>query len=168
MKIFRFLFVFISISAFSQSKVGTIDVDFILSQMPELPAAQQQVEAYGKQLDADLAKKYEAYNVLIEAYKTGEAGFTIAQKQQKQKEITDIENDITKFQQNGSQLINLKRDDALRPLYEKIGVALEKVAKAESFTQVLQTDVVVVYLDSNYDLTLKVLKELGIEVKEGE
>ena len=75
---------------------------------------------------------------------------------------------ITKFQQNGSQLISLKRDDALRPLYSKIGVALEKVAKAEGYTQVLQTDVVVVYLDSNYDLTLKVLKELGIEVKEGE
>lgn len=159
---------FISISSFSQSKVGTIDVDFILSKMPGLPAAQQEVETYGKQLDADLTKKYEAYNLLIEAYKKAEAGFTVAEKQQKQKEITDAESDITKFQQNGSQLISLKRDDALRPLYEKIGVALEKVAKAEGYTQVLQTDVVIVYLDSNYDLTLKVLKELGIEVKEGE
>jgi outer membrane protein len=166
MKIIKLLFLFISISAFSQSKVGTIDVDFVLSKMPELTDVQAQIEDYGKKLDADLTKKYESYNVLIEAYKKGETGFTIAEKQQKQKEITDAESDIAKFQKNGTQLINLKRDEVLGPLYTKIGAALEKIAEAEGFTQVLQLDESIVYLDSSYDLTIKVLKEMGIEVKE--
>jgi outer membrane protein len=168
MKIIKLLFLFITISSFSQTKVGTIDVDYILSKMPELTAAQQEVEVYGKGLEADLTKKYEVYNALIEAYKSGEATFTAVSKQEKQKEITESESDITKFQQNGSQLISLKRDDVLRPLYSKIGVALEKVSKTEAYTQVFQTDNSIVYIDPNYDLTLKVLKELGIEVKEGE
>jgi len=168
MKIVKFLFLFLCISGFAQSKVGTVDIDFIISKMPELPAAQLQIETYGKGLDADLNKKLQAYNEIIEAYKAGQAGYTEELKVQKQQEIASAEQDINKFQQNGTQLVNIKRDEVLRPLYAKIGDALDKVSKAEAYTQVFQIDNSLVYLDNNYDLTLKVLKELGIEVKEGE
>ncbi len=168
MKIIKLLFLFISISGFAQSKVGTVDIDFILSNMPELASAQEQVATYGQGLDADLNKKFEAYNVLVETYKAEQSGYTEVVKQQKQSEIAASEEDITKFQQNGTQLVSIKRDDALRPLYNRIGIALEKVSKADAYTQVLKIDNSIVYMDSNYDLTLKVLKELGIELKEGE
>jgi len=168
MKIYNFLFLFLSLTSFAQSKTGTIDIDYILSKMPELSSVQQQIETYGKGLDADLTKKYEAYNVLIEAYKAEEATFTIAQKQQKQEEISVAEEDITKFQKNGSQLLTINRDEILKPLYQRIGASLEKISKAEGFSQVFQTGNTIVYLDQNYDITLKVLKDLGIEVKEGE
>ena len=49
MKAIKILFIFISVSSFAQSKVGTIDIDFILSKMPELPAIQKQIEDYGKE-----------------------------------------------------------------------------------------------------------------------
>lgn len=166
MKFIKFFFLFLSITSFAQSKVGTIDIDYILTQMPELLEVQKQVEAYGKELDVDFNKNLDAYNVLVKAYTEGEAGFTIAMKKTKQDEILTAESDLGKFQQNGSKLLNLKRDDLLRPLYQKIGVALEKVSKEENFTQVLQIRDNIVYLDNNYDLTLKVLKELGITVKE--
>ncbi len=166
MKIFKILFLFISVTAFAQTKVGTVDVDFILSKMPELPAIQKQIEDYGKELDTEFNKNLEAYNALVEAYTNGEAGFTIAQKKTKQEEILNAENELNKFQQNGTKLINIKRDELVRPLYQKIGVALEKVSKEESFTQVLQLDATIVYADNNYDLTIKVLKELGITIEE--
>lgn len=166
MKIIKFLFLFISISSFSQSKVGTVDVDYVLSQMPELLAVQKEVEDYSKELEVNFNKNLEAYNELVKAYTDGEAGFTIAMKKTKQDEILTAESDLGKFQQNGSKLLNLKRDDLLRPLYQKIGVALDIISKEEKYTQVLQIRDNIVYLDHNYDLTLKVLKELGITVKE--
>ncbi len=166
MKIFKILFLFISVTAFAQTKVGTVDVDFILSKMPELPAVQKQIEDYGKELDEEFNKNLEAYNALVKDYTDGEAGFTIAQKKTKQEEILNAENELNKFQQNGTKLINIKRDELVRPLYQKIGVALEKVSKEESFTQVLQLDATIVYADNNYDLTIKVLKELGITIEE--
>jgi outer membrane protein len=79
-----------------------------------------------------------------------------------------METDIQQFQQNGNQLIVLKQEEYLKPLYEKIGIALEKVAQAEGYTQVLARNNDVVYVDNRFDLTLKVLGELGIEVKEEE
>ncbi|PKA82066.1 periplasmic chaperone for outer membrane proteins Skp [Ulvibacter sp. MAR_2010_11] len=166
MKLVKLVFLFISVTAFSQSKVGTIDVDFVLSKMPELPALQKQIEDYGKQLDVDFNKKMEVYNALVTAYTAEEQGLTIAQKKTKQDEILKAEDEVNLFQQNGTKLLNIRRDELVRPLYQKIGVSLEKIAKAEAFTQVLELDERVVYVDHNYDLTIKVLADLGISIEE--
>lgn len=166
MKISTILFLFITITGVSQSKVGTVDVDFILSNMTELPAIQKQIEEYGKELDVEFNKNLEAYNALVKEYTDGEVGFTIAQKKTKQEEIVNSENELNKFQQNGSKLINLRRDELLRPLYQKIGASLEKIAAAEGYTQILQLDNIVVYADNSYDITLTILKDLGITIEE--
>ena len=150
----------------AQTKVGTVDVNFILGNMPELSNVQKTVDLYGNQLDADLAKKTKKYDTLINAYKAGIESFTPEQLQEKQNEIVALENDINVFRQNGAKLMALKRDDALRPLYQKIGQAVEKIAKAGGYTQILQTSANMAYLDKQYDITLAVIKELGIVLKE--
>jgi len=166
MKYLKIIFLLICITGFSQTKVGTINVDFIISNMPELETVKKEVEEYGTKLDADLQKKLEDYQAKLKVYKEGEATFTDAQKQEKQLELRNAENDITKFQQNGSKLININRDEKMRPLYTKIGEALDKVAKKQSYTQVLTANSSLAYYDNKYDVTLLVIKELGIEVEE--
>ncbi|MAP55230.1 OmpH family outer membrane protein [Altibacter sp.] len=166
MKFFKLFLLFICVSGFAQSKVGTIDVDFILSKMPELPSVQKQVEEYAKGLDADFEKKMAAYNTLVDTYQQEEAMYTLLQKQEKQKEIVAMEDDLEKFQKNGSQLIVIRQDELLRPLYKKIGTAMETVAEAGKYTQILQMNENVVYIDKNFDLTLAVLNELGITLPE--
>lgn len=167
-KLLKIAFLFLCVTGFAQSKVGTIDVDYIISQMPELSGVQKQIEDYGNGLDSNLLKKLAEYQTAIDKYKTDEVSLTINQKKGRQDSIIAMENDIQKFQQNGNQLIVLKQEEYLKPLYEKIGIALEKIAKAEGYTQVLMRNNDVVYIDNRYDLTLAVLKELGIEIKEEE
>ncbi|MDC8006358.1 OmpH family outer membrane protein [Aureisphaera galaxeae] len=170
MKLVRIIFLLVCVSSFAQAqtKVGTIDVDFVLSKMPEINNVQKQVEDYGKGLEADLQKKMNAYQEEIKKYTADEATLTINQRKARQDSIIGMENDITKFQQNGNQLIVLKREEYMQPLYTKLGAALEKVAQAEGYTQVLLRNNDVVYVDNRFDLTIAVLKEMGIEVKEGE
>ena len=168
MKAIKLLFILISITGFAQSKVGTVDVDYIISLMPEIPSIQKQVSDYATGLDGDFNKNVAAYNVLTTAYAAGEAGFTPEVIKQKQEEILKAEKELNQFQQNGTKLINIKRDELLRPLYQKIGVSLEKLSKTENFTQVLQITEALVYIDPEFDLTLKILKDLGIEVKAGQ
>lgn len=167
-KLLKIAFLFLCVTGFAQSKVGTIDVDYIISQMPELSSVQKQIEDYGKGLDSNLLNKLAEYQTAIDKYKIDEVSLTINQKKGRQDSIIAMENDIQKFQQNGNQLIVLKQEEYLKPLYEKIGIALEKIAKAEGYTQVLMRNNDVVYIDNRYDLTLAVLKELGIEIKEEE
>ncbi|AFL79821.1 outer membrane protein [Aequorivita sublithincola DSM 14238] len=164
MKFLKIAIFFIGLSTFAQGKVGAVDIDYILSNMPELTSVQKELDTYGKQLDTDLNKKVTEYKRLAEEYKTGEATFTAEQKKAKQTALLTLENDIQKFQQNGSQLMEIKKQEALKPLYQKIGVALETVAKAQNYTQVMQTSQDMVYLDPNYDLTVPIIQELGITI----
>lgn len=169
MKYFKVLFLFIGLSAFSQeTKVGTIDVDFVLSKMPELEGVQKQVDEYRQGLEKDLQKKVKELEDQIAIYKQQEASLTILQKNQKQDSLMSMEDDIGKFRQNGNQLILIKQEEYMQPLYNKLGEALEKVAQEGGYTQVLLRNNDVVYVDNRFDLTLAVLKEMGIEVKQEE
>jgi len=168
MKLLKFTFLFLCVTGFAQTKVGTIDVDFVISKMPELAGVQKQVEEYGNGLDANLKTKIAAYQGAIDAYTAAEAGLTLNQKKTQQDSILSMESDIQKFQQNGNQLIVLKQEEFLKPLYEKVGIALEKVAKAGAYTQVFTRNNDVVYVDNRFDLTLAVLAELGVVLKEEE
>jgi len=166
MKFITTLLLFVSLSVFAQSKTGTVDIDYIVTQMPEFNDVQTAVDTYGKELDADLQAKLENYSTSIEAYKAEEASLTIAQKKTQQTTIIAAEEDIKKFRDNAFKLIEIKRDEVLRPLYKKIGTALETVAKAKSFTLIMQTNESMVYIDASTDVTRAVLTELGITIKE--
>lgn len=161
-----FLFLCVSLSAQNtQTKVGTIDIDYVLSNMPEIVDVSKAVETYGKSLDADLKVKMDAYQALVNEYSANDATYTINQRKIMQDSIINSETDINKFRQNATKLISIKRDEQLTPLYEKIGVSLEKIAKAQKYTQVMERTSNLVYIDNNFDLTLAVLLDMGIEVK---
>lgn len=166
MKYLKIAVLLLGLSGFAQSKVGAVDVDYILSNMPELSTVQGQLETYGRQLDASLTKKIDSYRILADAYQTGEAKFSETEKRTRQDSLVSLETDIQKFQQNGAKLMQIKRSEYLAPLYQKIGEALEKVAKADGYTQVMQSTADVVYLDPKYDLTQSVIKKMGIVIKE--
>ena len=168
MKFLKFAFLFVCISGIAQTKVGSIDIDFIMSKMPELTSVQEGVDAYGKTLEDELKGKVSTYDAAIKSYQEQESSLTILQRKEKQEAIIAMEEDINKYNQNATQLITLKRQELLQPLYNKIGVELEKIAKAEGYTQIFQRNTNLIYTDNRFDLTLGVMKALGIELKEGE
>ncbi len=173
MKWIRITFLLLTAVGFAQTegvtKVGTIDIDYVLSQMPEIADVAKQVEEYGKGLDVTLKEKLDEYEALVKDYTDNEVTLTVAQRKARQDTILARENDIQRFQQNGQRLIAVQREQFLQPLYKKIGDALEKLAQEQGFTQVLQRDATLVYIDNRFDLTLPVLKAMGIEPKqEGE
>lgn len=161
------ILLFISLNVVGQSKVGTIDTEFILGKMPELTKVQEEMNAYNTKLEEDLNAKAEDYQAKVKDYQDGFATMTDPMKKLKQDEIIALENDITKFRQNASQLVPLQQNSLLQPLYNKIGTALEEVAKAEGYTQILTvSNSGLAYLDPKYDLTNTILTKLGIPIEE--
>lgn len=153
-----------SFQLLAQSKVGTIDVEYILSKMPELVQVGVDVKTYSDELDNLLQVKYTKYQVLINVYQENETGYTDADKKTKQDEIIDLENEMQQFQQNSSTLIQIRQNELLRPLYMKIREALNVVSNEEKFTQVFTVDNTIVYLDTNFDITNTVMKKIGLPV----
>ena len=156
-----------SVAVFGQnSKVGTIDVDFILSKMPDLTTVRDGVETYGKGLDTELGEKLARYDSLIKGYQDNESTYGDAIKKGKQEEIISLEAEMQQFRQNSVQLIQLRQNELMQPLYQKVGEALELVAQEGGYSQVLTSNSTVAYLDPNFDLTIAVMKKLGLPTEE--
>ena len=156
--------VILSLQVNAQSKVGTIDVEYIMSNMPQLEQVRTDVKTYNDELENQSKIKLGTYQTLIEAYQQNESTYTEVVKKEKQNEIIALENEIKKFQQNSSQLAQLKQNELAQPLYQMIGEALNTVSKEGNFTQVFTINNDIVYLDPKMDLTIKVMEKMGLPI----
>ena len=153
-----------SIQLNAQSKVGTVDVEYIISAMPELEQVRTDVTSYNDGLESQSKLKINTFQTLVDSYQQNESTYNEAIKKEKQSEIIALENDIKQFQQNSNKLIQLKQDELIQPLYQIIGDALNAVSKEEKFTQVFTINNNIVYLDPKMDLTIKVMKKMGLPI----
>lgn len=163
--IFPILIFLISLDVVGQSKVGTVDTDYVLSKMPEFTKVQEDLKAYSTKLEDELKSKVEDYQAKIKSYQEGLAEMTDPMKKLKQDEIIALEQDITQYRQNAAQLVPIEQNRLLQPLYKKIGELLEQVAKESGYTQIINVNNSgLAYLDPNYDLTNILLTKLGIPI----
>jgi len=159
-------FILFSISMIAQSKVGTVNVNEILSKLPELTTVETAVATYNSGLEKTLNEKITVYKTKLEAYKKNAETYSDVMKKTMGEELYGLENDIKKFQQNGSQLTQLKQDDLLRPLFKKISDMIAVVAKEQKYTQILTVDGnEFAYADEKFDITTIVKTKLGVPVK---
>lgn len=146
----------------AQTKVGTINTEYILSRMPEFEQVQKKLETYGNTLDTGLKEKFNEYQAKVKDYSEKEASYTDAMKQLKQKDILKLEEDIQKLRTNSSKLLQVRQEELLRPLYNKIGEEVEKIVDTEGYTQIFNENNTLIYIDPDFDITIKVMKAMGI------
>ena len=89
-----------SIQLNAQSKVGTVDVEYIISNMPELEQVRTDVTSYNDGLESQSKLKINTFQTLVDSYQQNESTYTEAIKKEKQSEIIALENEIKQFQQN--------------------------------------------------------------------
>lgn len=158
------VFTLFSLGLNAQSNVGTVDTDLILSKMPEFKQVQDDAQKYNAELEKDLQGKITTYQEKVADYQKNLETYSDVLKKTKEDEILKLETEIQQFRQNGTQLIQIKQQDLLRPLYEKMAKAIEEVAQANKYTQILNLGgAELAYFDPNHDITKKVMAKLGIK-----
>lgn len=165
LKITLLFFTFLSTISIAQTKVGTVDSDYIVNFMPEAEIALKMTQEYSAKLDASLSAKVEDFKMRLEDYKKKEKDMGVLEKKTIQQELARLEQDITKYQKNGNTLIGLKRDELMRPLYKKLSDAIAVVSKTNGYTQILTTTGnKFAYVDDKFDITDLVLQKLEISI----
>ena len=153
-----------SLSVQAQTKVGTIDAEFILSQMPEAITVDESLKTYNTKLQEDLQTTVKKYEDLVANYQTNSTTFTEEEKTTKESEIIGLENDIKSFRQKASTLMQIRRNELTQPLYLKIDEAMRLIVAEQNYTQIFNTSINgMAYADEKYDITEAVMKKLGIE-----
>ncbi len=150
----------------AQTKVGTIDADYILGQMPEISTVEEGLKTYNTELQAELQTSIKKYEELIAAYQAGSATFEEAEKTSKESEIMEVENEIKNFRQKASVLVQMRRNELTQPFYLKIDEAMKVVISAQGYTQIFSSNANgLAFSDPKFDITDAVLEKLGIVVK---
>lgn len=159
------LIAFTGLNAHAQSKVGTIDAEFILSQMPEIKTVEEGLKTYNTELQEELQKSVKKYEELIKDYQTTNTTLPQDQKSIKENEIMALENDIQGYRQKASVLMQLRQNELTKPLYEKIDAAMKQVIAEQKYTQIINANGnSLAFADPKYDITDAVLTKMGIPI----
>lgn len=150
----------------STLKIGYVDSQVILAQYPAAIKAQGDLDALTNQwgahidsLTADLQKAYQDYQ---KQAKTMPEDKQLAAQQkllQQQQSIDNFKKE--KFGQPNGEIYK-KNEEIFGPVKANVYKAIERVAKEEGMTYVLDKtgDAVVLYADTAFDITYKVLDNL--------
>ena len=156
----------VTLYAQSPQKIGYVDSQIILTQLPEAIKAQSDLDALTNQWSNQLDSMKLALQQQYADVQKQLATMTEEQKQLKQKELIDKEQQIYQFQNQkfGQQTgeIYLKQETIFEPVKKKIYAAIEKVAKEEGMQFIFDKsgDILLLYADEAFDITFKVLDSL--------
>jgi len=163
-----FAFLVLGISSFAQSplKIGYVDSEVILTQFSESIKAQGDLDALTNRWSAQLDSMTLAYQQSIADYQKQVETMNEAKKTEAQQKIVKMEQDIMEFRKakftQGSGEIYKKQEELFKPIKAKIYDAIEKVSKEENMQFVFDKsgDIILLYADSAFDITFKVLDRL--------
>lgn len=158
------LFVGASQAVSAQAKVSHINVEELMTNMPDYKAANTQLEKIAKTYDTDYRTMVEEYQTKIKKYDEESSKVTAAVNETRSKEVQDMASRIQQFQQTATKELQQKREDILKPVMEKARAAIQKVAKAKGYQYVLDsTDGSGILLADGPNLLADVKKELGFQ-----
>ena len=157
--------VLISSESFSQTKVGYIDSKKILESMQDSRDAKMRLDNLVTQWQSDLKVLQDSLKLIKEDFEKKKLILTDQLKQQTEKKIGELETSVNNFKvqtfgETGEYI--LKQTEFMKPVQDRIFKAIETVAKDGSFDYVFDrsSDILLLYVNENYDLTAKVIKEI--------
>ena len=144
-------------------KIAHINLDSLISLMPESKTAQQAVLDYSKQLQQQVETMQTELQGKYEKYQAESANMAPIVKQSVEAELNDLNKRIGDFQQQAQQEYQKKSAELSKPVYDKAKKAIDQVAKENSYKYVLDTSTgLVIYNEPADDIIALVVKKLGI------
>ena len=147
---------------YAQSKVAHIDTQKLIGEMPEVIAAQKQLEQLEKTYTSEIENTYKEFQTKAQSYSADAANQTDVTNQARQKELETMQQNINQYRETAAQDLQKKQVEMMRPLYDKARAAIEKVAAAQGFDYVLDASAGgPVIMAKGKDLMADVKAELG-------
>lgn len=146
----------------AQSKVAHINTQELVAAMPDMKAAQSQMDQLGKTYEAEIKELATALQNKMKQYDAEAASQTDEENGKRLQEVQGMEQNIRQYQANAQKDMQQKEIDLLKPITEKAKAAILKVARAQGFEYVLDSSPASgVIMADGKDLMADVKKELG-------
>lgn len=164
---FLLAFLFLGFITNAQTKTGTIDAEYVLAQLPAMEEVNSGLQSYNTELQEELQETIKEYEALVEVYQQDRESLSEEERAEKENEIMGLENDIRGFRQRATVMVQMRRNELTKPLYDEINLAMQQVIQEEGYTQIFHANGnSLAFADERYDITEKVLLKLGIDLSE--
>lgn len=147
---------------YAQSKIAHINTQELISAMPEMKAAQKDLEAKSKTYQTDIQSSVTEFQTLLKKYEAEAATKTEEENAARGQEIQEKQQRIQQFQADAQKDLQKKELELLQPITEKAKAAILKVGRAQGFDYVLDSSQGVTILTDGKNLLDDVKKDLGI------
>lgn len=165
LKLIIIISLFISTITFSQQLFGHVNSQDILSAMPEAATAQLTLQSELETMQLQGQTLMQEFENLQKQFQIDQANMNDVERNDKLKELEDLQARILAFEQNAEQSIQMKQAELFEPILTKIQNAIDEVAQEKGYSYVF--DLVglqggMVYKDDSYDITAMVKSKLNL------
>lgn len=148
-------------------KIGYVQVDSVISLMPEYKAATSKLEELQKVIQRDLQGKQQVIQARYAELQKQVQSMTEAQKQQAQQEMQEKDIQYQEAEAKAEADFNKRQNDLLFPIYAKIREAIKEVGKENNYVLILNeldgtNSSYILYAAEGTDVTGLVITKLAL------
>ncbi|PCJ63847.1 MAG: hypothetical protein COA58_14540 [Bacteroidetes bacterium] len=151
----------------AQTKVGHINSSELIDLLPEADSIQKQLNKEQEMWKRILGEKENdakvKYNALMQLLDNPEV--SDSEKEIKTQEVENLQKQYQELQQRANENLQLKQQELLTPLLDKVKKTIAEVAKENGYAYVMDTTEGsgIIYSDASYDLMPLVKAKLGVK-----
>lgn len=155
---------------YAQQKIGYIDSELILQNVPDYATVQQNLDRQAQEWNNEMKKMESEVEESFREYQARELLYTAEEKKKSQERIMQLETELEAYRLRyfgpDGQLFK-DQQNQMKPIQEKILTAIEEVATEGGYDYVFDKsgDVLFLFVRDQYDLSLDVLDELGVDTE---
>ena len=160
--IFTFLF---SFNLFGQLKIGYVDSEAIMNQLPDSKDAQQRIDTQIADWEKELKEMQKEWKDKYDDYERRKLIMGNQKRAEIEKELVSLETKIDDFRQskfgvNGE--LYKKQEEFMKPIQNQVFTAIEEVALEKELDFVFDRsgDLIFLYAKEEYDITSAVISKL--------
>lgn len=155
----------VAVASMSAQKYGYINSTMLLTELPDVKAADAELQTYQKQLISKGEQMVKSFETKYTQYSTeAQSGeFSPLQVQQKEAELAEEQKKIQEYEITVQNQIGAKREELYKPILEKVRVAVDELGKAQGYTMIFDTSGgALLYAEESSDLMAAVKAKLGL------
>ncbi|OAV43225.1 OmpH family outer membrane protein [Lewinella sp. 4G2] len=131
--------VFAATASVSAQKIGYVNVAEILASLPQMKAAESNLEGLQKQLQKKGQQMVASYQEEVQKVQAlaAQGGLSPKQEEEEGAKFQARQEEIAKFEQQMMEDLQKKRAELLEPIYKEVNEVIEAVAKEKGYDYIL-------------------------------
>ncbi len=152
-------------SSYAQLKIGYVDTDAILKDLPDAQDVRSQLDQLISEWQGELNRMQNELKSKYDDYEKRKLIMSDQTRAEVEEELTKLEKDIIAYREkkfgNSGELFT-KQEELMKPIHNKLFNVIQDVAKQESLDFVLDRSggVLILYAKAEYDITALVIEKM--------